>query len=190
MDLGKRERFTCLILLLGGQMSLKQVQNHRIYDVFLQYQAKKLKAEFFCWILSLILCKHKKTVCRIFSTQQIQFTNSNIFLANVELELGQEYKYLGVFFTPPLLSKTTCRKPEHNTIKLSLHDFRHIGPSVTITAARMVLPAVVLSHIIYCFTIWTPTSSTTPKMIESLYKNALKYLPKHITGADSDHGKL
>uniref|UniRef100_A0A8C6SXY0 Reverse transcriptase domain-containing protein n=1 Tax=Neogobius melanostomus TaxID=47308 RepID=A0A8C6SXY0_9GOBI len=122
---------------------------------------------------SCLLLNTKKTVCMMFSKQNKKTTNLHVFLRDVELELVQEFKYLGVVLDSTLTFKSHVTKI-CKTIKFSLHNFRYIRSSMTLQAARMFLHAMVFSHIEYCFTNWSLTNETTFRQIESLYKKALK----------------
>lgn len=65
-----------------------------------------------------------------------------------------------------------------NRVKHSLPNFRYIRNCMSLEAAKMFMNAMIMSHIIYCLTTWSQTSSTTLKPLESLYKQSMKTLDK------------
>lgn len=62
------------------------------------------------------------------------------------------------------------------TITFSLHNFRHIRPSMILKATRIFVHAMVLLHIDYCFTIWTFSRDTTLKPHSPLLVTLLQVL--------------
>lgn len=119
---------------------------------------------------SCLLLNTKKTVCMMFSKQNHKTTNSNVFLRGEEVELVQEFKYLGVVLDSTLNFKSHVKK----IIKQlkSACTIINIHSSMTNKAARMFLHVIVFSHIEYCFTNWSLTNKTTFRQIETLYKRA------------------
>jgi len=116
----------------------------------------------------------------MFSKRQIEMTRSNIFLKQEEIQIVNEFKYIGVVLDPTLSFKNhvNCLS---KTVKFNLANFKYIRPSLSCKAARMFLHSMIFSHIECCFINWSLTNATTLKPIESLFKRALKIFDRNIT---------
>lgn len=126
-------------------------------------------------IMSLV--KYKKTVCMYFSKKRKDLTHSGVFLGGQELELVNEFKYLGVTLDSTLTFKSHIKKIQR-TIKFNLSNFKLIRPSLTTVSARVFMHAMVFSYIEYGFTNWSFTSKAALTQTDSLYKRPLKILDK------------
>lgn len=70
-----------------------------------------------------------------------KITHSNAFLRGeeMEMEMVNEFKYLGVILGPSLPFKSLIEKIS-NTITFKLHNFRQIRSSLTVNVGRVFLP--------------------------------------------------
>uniref|UniRef100_A0A146QFL4 Reverse transcriptase-like protein n=1 Tax=Fundulus heteroclitus TaxID=8078 RepID=A0A146QFL4_FUNHE len=126
------------------------------------------------WLLqSCLSLNKKKTVSMMFTKKNIKLERSNVFLGGVELELVEEFKYLGVTLDTTLSFKKHI-KITANKIKYNIRNFKQIRSSMTISSAKMFLHSMIFSHIDYCITTYSLTGGTTLKPIEILFKKSLK----------------
>ena len=84
-----------------------------------------------------------------------------------------QFKYLGVTLDSNLTFKKHIKKVA-NTIRFSLQNLQQIRPLISSDAAKSYLHCMILSHIEYCFVVWSFAGITTLKPIEQLYKNSIK----------------
>ena len=130
------------------------------------------------WLFkSCLLLNTKKTVCMMFTKQSRDIKQSGVFLRGIELEVVSEFKHLGVTLDSTLSFKKHVKRIS-STVKFNLRNFKQIRPFIPFGAAKLFLHCMILSHIEYCCTSWTLTGMNTLKLIESLYKNALKVFDK------------
>lgn len=94
----------------------------------------------------------------MFSKQPIERTYSNIFLKE-ELQIVNEFKYLGIVLDPTLSFKNHVKRLS-KTVKFNLSNY--IRPSLSCNAARMFLHSIILSYIEYSFTNWSLTQHSNP----------------------------
>ena len=128
------------------------------------------------WLLeSGLLLNKKKTVAMMFTKKPIKLERSNVFLGGMELDIVEEFKYLGVTLDPTLSFKKHI-KLTANRIKFNLQNFKQIRSSMTITSAKMFLHSMIFSHIDYCITTWSLAGNTILKPIEMLFKQSIKIL--------------
>ncbi len=104
-------------------------------------------------------------------------SRSGVLLGAVELEVVNEFKYLGVIIDSKLSFKNHV-KMLSKKIKFHLCNFKQIRGSLSEAAALMFLHSMIFSHLSYCITSWSVTGSTILKPVELLYKKALKILDK------------
>ncbi len=96
-----------------------------------------------------------------------------MFIGGEELELVTQFKYLGITLDANLTFKKHIKKVA-NTVRFRLENFKQIRPLISADAAEAYLHCMTLSHIEYCFVIWSFAGVTTLKPIEQLYKKAIK----------------
>lgn len=126
------------------------------------------------WLLkSSLLLNKRKTVSMMFTKKPIKLDRSNVFLEGEELDIVEEFKYLGVTLDPTLSFKKHI-KLTANKIKFNLHNFKQIRPSMTTNSAKMFLHSMIFSHIEYCITTWSLSGDTILKPIEMLFKKSIK----------------
>lgn len=118
-----------------------------------------------------------KTVCMYLSKTSVELPRSNVYIGSDELELVSHFKYLGVILDSQLSFKKHIKKVT-NVVKFNLQNFRQIRPYMSNDAAKTYLHCMILSHMEYCFPIWSVTDITTLKPIEQLYKQSIKILDK------------
>ena len=107
-------------------------------------------------------CLHlntKKSVCMFFSRQPAGGQQPCVFVNGERLDVVEKFKYLGVIFDSNLTFKDHVKKIS-NVIKFNLANFHHIRPFLTTQSAKAYMHAMIFSHIKYCNTTWSHTSST------------------------------
>ena len=124
-----------------------------------------------------LLLNTTKTVCMNFTKRPVNQSRSKVYIGGVELELVEQFKYLGITLDANLTFKKHIKKVA-NTIRFSLQNFKQIRPFISSEAAKSYLHCMILSHIEYCFVIWSFAGATTLKPIEQLYKRAVKVFAK------------
>jgi len=97
-----------------------------------------------------------------------------VFLGGVELDIVEEFKYLGVTLDPTLSFKRKTHQTlsEHNKIQSTVHNFKQIR-SLKITSAKMFLHSMIFSHI-YCITTWSLTEGTILEPIKIYSKKSIE----------------
>lgn len=102
----------------------------------------------------------KKTMGMMFTKSPVEVTHSNVFLGEAELDIVNEFKYLGVTLDSTLTFKSHVKNVT-NTVKFNIENFRQIRPCLPVNAARMFLHSMIFSHIEYCFINWSLSYVTT-----------------------------
>ena len=95
-----------------------------------------------------------------FTKQNMKVSHSNVFLRGQELDIVNEFKYLGVIYDSTLTFKSHVKKVA-NKVKFNLLNFKQVRPFLDTKAAKLFLYTMIFSHIEYCFTNWSLTSITT-----------------------------
>jgi len=62
-----------------------------------------------------LLLNKNKTVAMMFTKKILKLESSNVFLGGVELDIVEEFKYLGVTLDPTLSFKKNKKKPTSNS---------------------------------------------------------------------------
>lgn len=128
---------------------------------------------------SCLLLNSKKTVYMVFSKHPKAKPSSNITLKGAEIQIVDEFKYLGVTLDSSLSFKkhvkTLCK-----VVNLNICNFKQIRSLLPGIAAKIFLHSMIFLHIEYCITNWSMTNQAALKPIESSYKRALKILDKKL----------
>lgn len=125
----------------------------------------------------LYLNSKKKTVCMVFTKKCMKVSHSNVFLRGQELDVVNEFKYLGVIYDSTLTFKYHVKKVA-NKVTFSFQNFKQVRPFLNTKAAKLFLYTMIFSHIEYCFINWSLTGISSLKTIESLFKKAIKIFDK------------
>lgn len=114
----------------------------------------------------------------LFSKQPMKTAYTySVRLGEEELTVVIEFKYLAVMLDSTLSFKSHI-KMVTKTVKFNLYNFRQIQRSLTDSAAMLFLHSMIFSHLSYCLTSGSMTTTSTLKPTESQYKKALKILAK------------
>lgn len=130
------------------------------------------------WLSESQLCLNmKKTVCMYFTKSNSTSDNPGVFVAGEPIQVVSQFKCLGIILDSTLSFKKQVKRVTQ-TAKYNLSNFRFMRNCLTSTVALHYMNAMIISHLMYCMTIWTHAKSTTMKPILSLYKQALKVLDR------------
>uniref|UniRef100_A0A3P9IXE9 Reverse transcriptase domain-containing protein n=1 Tax=Oryzias latipes TaxID=8090 RepID=A0A3P9IXE9_ORYLA len=125
-------------------------------------------------------CLHlntQKTVCMFFSRQPTREEQPSVVVNGEQLEVVEQFKYLGIIFDSKLTFKDHVKKIS-NIVKFNLSNFKQIRSSLTTEAAKVYMHSLIFSHITYRLTTWSQTNESTLKPLKSLFKRTLKVLDK------------
>lgn len=123
---------------------------------------------------SCLILNAKKKKKHLFLSKQsttTKLSHSGVFLGTEELEVVNEFKYLGVIIDSKL-SFINHVKMLSKKIKFHLHNFKQIRGSLSDAAALMFWHSMILSHLSHCITSWSMTGSTILKPLELLHKKS------------------
>lgn len=112
-----------------------------------------------------------------FTKRPGQLDSLNISICGEVIEMVSQFKYLGNIMDSNLTFEKHVKKVV-NTVKFNLQNFTQIRPFISTVAAKSYLHCMILSHIEYCFTIWSFAGATVLNPIAQLYKKPSRYLPK------------
>ncbi len=118
----------------------------------------------------------KKTVSMCFSIRNRPARDVfEVRLKNEVIEVVNEVMYLDIILDKNLKFdsqvKNICKK-----LKPNLNCFCIIRSDLSGQTAKLYMHGMIFSHLSYCTTSWSQTSSTTLKPIVSLYKQAIKVM--------------
>lgn len=127
------------------------------------------------WLeLSHLTLNIRKTVAMCFSIKKRPAdTTFEVRLGNEMIQEVKETKYLGIILDENLKFqsqvKSLCKK-----LKSNLNCFRFIRRELSHQAALMYMHAMIFSHLSYCITSWSQTSTSVLQPVISLYKQTIK----------------
>lgn len=114
----------------------------------------------------------QKTLSMCFSIRHKVPEKCHITTDTNEIEVVNEFKYLGVTLDPQLRFDAHIKKLS-KPVKTSLNCFRLIRSCLSFKAAHLYLHAMVLSHLSYCIAAWGQATDSATRPLLSLYKQAL-----------------
>ena len=117
-----------------------------------------------------------KTVGMFFTKRQCDIV-PNITIAGQNISIVPQFKYLGIIIDSTLSFKAHIKKVCHR-VKFSLANFRYIRNTLSTTAAKLYMDAMIVSHLTYCLTTWGHTNSSSLKPLATLYNRTVKVLDR------------
>ena len=80
-----------------------------------------------------------------FTKQNMKVSHSNVFLRGQELDIVNEFKYLGVMYESTLTFKSHVKKVA-NKVKFNLRNFKQVRPFLDNKAAKLFLYTMILYY--------------------------------------------
>ncbi len=110
-----------------------------------------------------------KTVCMFVSKSNSIIKEPGVYVSGVRRQVVPQYKYLEILTDSKLSIKAQVKKV-CKQVTFNLYNFKFIRDHMSLDAAEMYMYSMVISHMTYCLTTWSQTSSVTLKPSESFYK--------------------
>ncbi len=120
-----------------------------------------------------------KTICMYFTSRTNNSVNQDILINGEVIKTVAHVKYLGIIMDTHLTFKKHVSKVVRN-VKFNLNNFKSIRHQMSLSAANLLLHALIFPHLLSCITTWSQTGVTTLKPVYSLYKQILKTLDKKL----------
>lgn len=115
----------------------------------------------------------EKTVSMFFSNKRKLHLTQQIQVNGQIIKNVKETKYLGLTLDSNLGFKSHIKKLG-NKLKFNLMNYKHIRNSLTTEASNIYFNAMIVPHLLYCMSSWSQACKTSLKLLESLYKRAIK----------------
>ncbi len=110
-----------------------------------------------------------KTLCMFVSKSNSIIKEPGVYMSGVRRQVVPQYKYLEILTDSKLSIKAQVKKV-CKQVKFNLYNFKFIRDHMSLDAAEMYMYSMVISHMTYCLTTWSQTSSVTLKPSVSFYK--------------------
>lgn len=114
-----------------------------------------------------------KTVSMFFSNKRKLQVTQEIQVNGQTIKNVKETKYLGLILDSNLGFKSHIKNLS-NKLKFNLMNYKHIRNSLTTEASNIYLNTMIVPHLLYCMSSWSQACKTSLKLLESLYKRAIK----------------